>query len=362
MFVKSLEVTNFRNYKKQQLELSNGTHIFTGGNGMGKTNLLEAVYFSSIGRSPRTPRDKELILWDEDKARVNLISEKAAGDEKVEIVISRNENKRITINGLPISKIGELMGVINTVFFSPSELKIVQSSPGERRSFMDIALCQISKAYFYLLSRYGKILQQRNKLLKSGNATNDSLDIWDLQLAQIGAKVIKNRKGFLQSLAPLAKENHEFLSDGKESLVISYEGFSGERLEEIEAAFLKQLNLDRERDKKFGFTHAGPHRDDMLLRIGSVDIRTYGSQGQQRTTALSLKLSELKMFEEMRGESPVLLLDDVLSELDTTRQQKLLERVKGVQTLIACTHLESSVRDLVGAMCEYRVENGVVYN
>ena len=361
MFVDRLELINFRNYGRQALELSPRVNIFTGGNGMGKTNLLEAVYFCSIGRSPRTPRDRELILWNEERAKVFLRTQKSEGDESVEIIISKNENKRVLVNGIPVSRIGELMGAVATVFFSPTELKVVQGAPGERRSFIDIALCQISRAYFYLLTRYNKTLAQRNRLLKSGQATRDTLAIWDGQLAHVGAKVIKTRKGFIKSLAPLAKGQHLYLSGGQEDLQLCYEGLAGETAEELEELFLKELQQNTARDMKVGFTHTGPHKDDVSIKIGNTDIRTFGSQGQQRTAALSLKLSELELAKLTKSESPVLLLDDVLSELDPHRQLKLLERVQGFQTLITCTHLEPFAAEFFsGTQTEFKVREGCV--
>ncbi|MCL2061492.1 MAG: DNA replication/repair protein RecF [Firmicutes bacterium] len=359
MFVKTLNITNFRNYRSQSVELSSGINVFSGDNGMGKTNLLEAVYLTSVGRSPRTPRDKELILWGEQRARVLAQCQKAVGDESVEIILSKTENKRVAVNGMPVSRLGELMGVITTVFFSPGELKIVQSSPGERRSFIDIALCQISKAYFYLLSRYHKILAQRNRLLKSGQATPCALDIWDAQLAATGAKIVKQRKGFIKNLSPYACENHAYLSGGAESLELLYEGLAGETEQEIETEFLAELLRERGRDTKNGYTNTGPHKDDLLLKIGGADIRSFGSQGQQRTAALALKLAELQLAHATRGECPILLLDDVLSELDLSRQEKLLRRISGFQTLLTCTHLDAQTRALIGSeLQEFSVHAG----
>jgi len=361
MYVEKLDITNFRNYARQSVTLQNGVNVFTGSNGMGKTNLLEAVYFSSIGRSPRTARDTELIKWNENRARISVTCQKDIGDEQVEIILSKSEKKRVLVNGMPVSRMGELMGVVATVFFSPTELKIVQGAPSERRSFMDIAICQLSKAYFYLLTRYQKVLSQRNKLLKNERLSLEALDIWDAQLAQEGAKVIKNRKGFVKNLAPLALESHTYLTDNKEELLLSYEGLHGETLEEIQSEFLLALKKDRPKDLKLKFTHTGPHKDDLSLKIGAVDLRTFGSQGQQRTTALSLKLAELQLAKLQKGNIPVLLLDDVLSELDIFRQTKLLTRVQGFQTLITCTHLEPAVRDLLGGkITEYKVHEGNV--
>ena len=361
MYVDKIKITNFRNYKSQSLQLKDGINVFSGFNGMGKTNLLEAVYLSSIGKSARTPRDKELIMWEQPNARVSLNVQKDNGSEGVEIILSRSENKRVLINGMPASRLGELMGVVATVFFSPTELKIVQGSPSERRSFIDIAVCQISKAYFYLLMRYNKVLAQRNRLLKSGSLTDDILDIWDTQLASEGAKVIKTRKGFIKELVPLVSQHHSFLTVNNESAAIFYEGIAGEDTDEIKDNFLACLKKDRDKDKKFGYTHIGPHKDDLAIKINGVDIRTYGSQGQQRTAALSLKLAELNLNAKTKGEKPVLLLDDVLSELDIARQKRLLECVKGYQTIITCTHLEKDIEDsLCGEYVRFVVNNGAV--
>jgi len=361
MYVDKIKITNFRNYKSQSLQLKDGINVFSGFNGMGKTNLLEAVYLSSIGKSARTPRDKELIMWEQPNARVSLNVQKDNGSEGVEIILSRSENKRVLINGMPASRLGELMGVVATVFFSPTELKIVQGSPSERRSFIDIAVCQISKAYFYLLMRYNKVLAQRNRLLKSGSLTDDILDIWDTQLASEGAKVIKTRKGFIKELVPLVSQHHSFLTVNNESAAIFYEGIAGEDTDEIKDNFLACLKKDRDKDKKFGYTHIGPHKDDLAIKINGVDIRTYGSQGQQRTAALSLKLAELNLNAKTKGEKPVLLLDDVLSELDIARRKRLLECVKGYQTIITCTHLEKDIEDsLCGEYVRFVVNNGAV--
>ncbi len=360
MFVKEIEITNFRNYQKQKVSLSSGINVFAGDNAQGKTNFLEAVYFCSIGKSPRTSRDKELIRLGQDRASINITMQKSAGDDGVSIVISKAENKRIAINSMPITRIGELMGVVSTVFFSPNELRIVQSSPSERRSFMDIAICQMSKAYFYLLTRYSKILSQRNRLLKSGNVTSDALDVWDTQLVSVGAKVAKTRKGFVEKLAPFVKSNTEYLSSGKESLIASYEGLDGDDLPQIEEAFFSELKRTRDKDLRLGFTHAGVQKDDISLKIGDSDVRVYGSQGQQRTSALALKLSELDLAKETRGEYPVLLLDDVLSELDLSRQKKLLARLSDFQTLLTCTHIEDALMQSVKDVNIFKVENGVI--
>jgi DNA replication and repair protein RecF len=274
--------------------------VFTGQNAQGKTNFLEAVYFTSIGRSMRTPRDKELIMWGSDKARIRSDVVGRGGKSRVEIVLDKNEKKRVAIGGARVSKMGELMGVIMTVLFSPDEIAIIKQGPGERRRFMDIAICQLSRTYFYLLTRYNKVLGQRNSLLKS-KADASTLDVWDIQLAQTGAKVIKTRRGFIARLNELARRNHEFLTNGKESLTLRYEGIDGASEEEITQNFLASLKRSRDKDLLHGYTHVGAQTDDFGALVGDVDVRKFGSQGQQRTVALSLKLAQLDLFTKKRA-------------------------------------------------------------
>lgn len=357
-----MELNDYRNYEQLRVDFCDGINVLCGDNAQGKTNLLESIYFCSVGRSPRTPRDRELIRKGCNRAKIKLTVCDVGGDNTVEIVLDSAENKRVAINGMPITRIGELMGVIAAVYFSPDELSIIKDSPGERRKFMDIALCRMSKPYFYLLGRYNKILSQRNKLLKSGRATDDVLDVWDAQLAAEGAKIIKTRRGFIENLSGYAAEAHGFLSDGRESLSLNYEGFDGEDVRAIEKNFLNELALNRERDLKLCFTSCGVQKDDIAVKIGDTDVRSYGSQGQQRTAALSLKLSEMELHKAQSGEYPTLLLDDVLSELDPYRQRKLIERSKKYQTVITCTHLPAEIADELGDYSLYRVRGGEVTN
>lgn len=358
MYITRVTLNNYRNYGSLGLELSPGLNVFTGENAQGKTNLLEAVYFTGVGRSMRTPRDKELIRWGDDMARIRADAAGRYGKSRVEIVLDKRENKRVAINGVPVKKLGELMGVIMVVLFSPDEIAIIKEAPGERRRFIDIALSQISRTYFYLLTRYNRILSQRNRLLKAGGA--DTQDVWDLQLADVGAKIIKTRKGFIARLNGLADKNHEYLTAGRERLTLRYESIEGENEQEIRENFLAELKRTRERDVIQGFTHVGAQTDDMAVLAGDLDIRRFGSQGQQRTAALSLKLAQLDLFYEETGEYPVLLLDDVFSELDETRRNKLIERLLGHQTIITCTNAQKELREAFEEAAFYRVENGTV--
>ena len=251
------------------------------------------------------------------------------------------------------------MGVVTTVFFSPDEMKIVKDGPSDRRRFMDISLCQMSKAYFYLLSSYNKTLSQRNKLLKNG-ATDDVLDVWDMQLVGLGSKIIKTRRGFVQRLGEKAAHNHSYLTDGGESLKLGYESESGETVEEIALSFKEHLLKDREKDKLMGYTRSGPHKDDIAFCVGDTDIRAFGSQGQQRTAALAVKLAEIDLIAGEKEEYPVLLLDDVLSELDLDRQIRLLNKIKDYQTIITCTHIDDNLTKAISNYAKFMVENGKV--
>lgn len=359
MNVRTLELNYFRNYLSQKVEFSPGVNVISGDNAQGKTNLLEAVYFSSLGKSMRTPRDKELIGWGHERGRIKVAVNKRVGEKTVEIVLDSAVNKRVAINGMPITRIGELMGVITTVLFSPDEIEIIKDTPQKRRRFIDIALCQLSKSYFYCLSDYNKILAQRNKLLKK-NAPLSAIEAWDLQLVKKCALIVKNRREFVKRLEKFAADNHSFLSDGKETLSLSYEGTSGGTTEEIAAAFADKLKENREIDYRHGYTHAGAQTDDLAVTLDGVDVRKFGSQGQQRCSALSLKLAEMDLYREEQGEYPVLLLDDVFSELDKTRSRRLAERISGYQTIITCTHLTDEIKDALGDYKEFVVSGGKV--
>lgn len=337
MIVKRIQVKDYRNAAERTIVLKDGRNAFVGANARGKTNLLEAVYFSGVGKSFRTPRDKELIKNDRERAFICVTVQKDSGEETVKIVIDRTVNKRVSVNDVPITRMSELMGVCPVVLFCPDGLKIVKEAPADRRRFMDIALCQVSKAYFNALSRYGKILASRNRLLKSGGASDSTLAPWDELLADEGAKIVKSRRGYIRSLLPTAEERHAYLSGGKEKLALEYEGVDGDGVDGIKRELLKLYAADRDSDLRLKYTHSGPHKDDIKLSIDGVDVRSFGSQGQQRTVALSLKLAELGLLTEVLGTSPVLLLDDVFSELDGARRNKLLAALDGFQTIITAT-------------------------
>jgi len=353
VFLKSLQLKNFRNYEKTNIQFSNGLNVFVGQNAQGKTNLIEAVLLTSVGKSFRASKDKDMIKFEKEHACITTFAETEGGRERVDIHLFANKKKSILINDVNILKVGELMGVVPTVIFTPKELKIVQSSPIERRAFLDIALSQMSKGYFYTLMRYEKILSQRNKLLKSGKAEECSLSVWDVQLALEGAKIIKQRKEYIERLKKLVRDAHLFLSDGKEELFLEYLSFEGDDIVMISENFEKALVDDREKDIRLGYTNSGSHKDDIKISLQScqggggvdkcIDLRSFGSQGQQRTAALALKIGELELFANHKKERPILLLDDVLSELDKTRAKRLIERVSSFQTLLTATHLDFEI-------------------
>jgi DNA replication and repair protein RecF len=354
MYISVLELTNFRNYQRQSVQLCPFVNLIVGDNAQGKTNLLEAMYLSAVGRSARTPRDKEMILMGQDRAKVKIVIKNDFGTQRIETVIDKDKNKTVMIGGLPISRMGELMGVLQAVFFSPDELKLIKDAPSDRRRFMDIALSKISRSYFYLLSRYNRVLSQRNKLLKSGNASDSTLVPWDMQLADTGSLIIKTRRGFVHELAKIAMEEHSLLTEGSENLSLEYESIAGETVEQIKTAFLSSMQANRERECKLGYTLFGPHKDDIAIIINESDARKFGSQGQQRTAALSIKLAEVFLTKREKAEMPVLLLDDVMGELDKGRRKRLLERICDIQSVITCTHIDD---ELLSMLKEYRIIN-----
>ena len=359
MQIKKLFLHNFRNYEGETFEFSNGLNVLFGKNAQGKTNCAEAVFYLCTGTSLRIRHDKQLIRIGADSAQITAEAENRYG--KVTISADVYENKReIKINGSKISKNADLMGHINSVFFSPGELRLIQDGPDERRRFMNISISQTSPAYYTALLRYNKILDQRNVLLKNHDVSLilDTLPVWDEQLCKYAAVIVKKRVEFLDKLAPYAKEMHYFLTDGAEELCISPDKkWSGDE-DEIAKTLLRRFENNYEKDLRLGFTTAGPHRDDIDVTVGGIDAKAYASQGQTRTAALSIKLAEVEIFKELSGEYPVLILDDVMSELDLPRRKKLVKRISGLQTILTCTHAE---RVLYGSEAnKIRIESGKI--
>lgn len=347
MFIKKVTLKDFRNYRQQTVELDPGLNIFAGENASGKTNFAESIYFAALGKSPRTNHSKEMINWSAKQAYINLTVGKKFRDHEITLLVDNKDKKKLLLDGLPCSKLSDVVGVLNVVYFSPDELRMIKEGPQERRRFIDISLCQQSKNYLYALQKYNNVLAQRNKLLKSGfgkNTLKETLFVWDAQLAKYGAYIINKRYLFVEKLKTLALDSHSKLSGGKEKLSLSYECALGfDDAEILERQFAESLKAAFEKDAELCFTTFGCHRDDLDISVDGVDVRKYGSQGQQRSAALSLKFAEIDLFGDEVGEKPVLLLDDVLSELDETRRKKLLEMSSSLQTVLTCTEFDEDV-------------------
>jgi DNA replication and repair protein RecF len=357
MIIKSIELQNFRNYEYESIEFDEKTNILYGDNAQGKTNVLEAVFISGTNKSHKGSKDMELINFNSNEAHIKAVISKRDIDYRIDMHLRKSKSKGIAINGIPIRRASELYGLVNIIFFSPEDLNIIKSGPSARRRFIDMELCQLDKIYVDNLIKYNKTLEQRNKLLKDiyfNPSLEDTLDIWNSNLVKYGSEIIKRRRIFIEKLNSIIENIHYKLSGNKEHLVISYEESVNED------KFLQELNDNIGRDKKTKMTGCGPHRDDISFLIGDVDIRKYGSQGQQRTTALSLKLAEIELVRQSIGDSPVLLLDDVLSELDSNRQNYLLNSINDVQTIITCTGLDEFINNRFNINRIFKVTEGHV--
>lgn len=346
MYIESLNLINYRNYKNEKLNLNNKINILLGENAQGKTNVLEAIFLSCVGKSPRTNKDKELINYNENNAKIEVKAKHIVGKSNIEIYLSKNEKKRVKVNHMQVSKIGELVGNIFAIYFSPDELKLIKDCPEDRRRFLDIDISQLKRSYFYKIVKYNKILNQRNSLLKSKSekVLKETLPIWDEQFTLVASEIIDERRRYIDKLARYVKKVHSFLTNGKEDIELSYSTFTDSQ-DNVKEKMLQKLTDNIEKDIRLGYTTVGPHRDDIKIIVNGIDIKTYGSQGQQRTCALSLKLAELEIFKEVRNEYPVLLLDDVLSELDKNRQRRLFEYIQNIQALITTTEIDNELID-----------------
>ena len=358
MNIRSIELKNFRNYENLEISFDEGTNILFGDNAQGKSNILEAAYMSGTTKSHKGSRDREMIRFGEEEAHLKTVVVRGGREYQIDMHLKKNRAKGIAIDKIPIKKASELFGILNIVFFSPEDLNIIKNGPAERRRFLDSELCQLDRIYLADLTNYNKILAQRNKLLKDmiyRPSLSDTLPVWDMQLIETGKKIIRRRKQFVDELREIVSDIHYRISGGKEELFLKYEP----NIDDI--FFEDELSRAKEKDKKLCQTSVGPHRDDLLFSIGDVDIRKYGSQGQQRTSALSLKLSEIELVRKSISDTPVLLLDDVLSELDSSRQNYLLNNISDTQTIITCTGLDEFVRNRFTVNRVFEVIAGHVY-
>lgn len=334
-------------------------NIIYGDNAQGKTNILESMYVCATSKSHRGSKDREIIRFDNDESHIKVNVKKNDMNYRIDMHLKKNKPKGIAVNGIPIKRAVELFGILNIVFFSPEDLNIIKNGPSERRRFIDMELSQLDKIYLDCLINYNKVVNQRNSLLKeyafSGREDIiSSLDIWDMQLVKYGNDVIKSREKFVKEINDLVKSIHTKLSGDREQLEIIYEPCVKEQ------DFESELVRVRDRDLKFKCTNIGPHKDDMCFLINGMDVRKYGSQGQQRTAALSLKLAEIELVKQIIHDTPVLFLDDVLSELDSRRQNFLLESIGNIQTMITCTGLDEFINNRFSINKIFKVVNGTV--
>ena len=341
MRIKNLKLKNFRNYADEAVDFSDGLNVLFGRNAQGKTNCAEAVFYLCTGVSPRCRRDKQLIRHGCEFAEITARAEGRYGELELYAKICEN-GREVRLNGTKITKNADILGNIYGIFFSPHELRLIQDGPDERRRFLNVSISQLSKPYFVALSRYNKILEQRNNLLKDKDLSLvfDTLPVWDEQLAKYASQIAYKRTEFVASLAPIAEKIHSHLTDGAEKLKVKLDKkYSGDE-RELEKRIFNELSANYERDIRLGFTASGPHRDDLDIEIDGADAKNFASQGQTRTAALSLKLAEVEIFKDISGEYPVLILDDVMSELDLPRRKKLVGYTQGLQTILTCTHAE----------------------
>ena len=357
MYFKEIDLTNFRNYENQRIDFHHKVNIIIGENAQGKTNILEAVYLSGTTKSHRGSKDRDMIRFGEEESHIEVMVKKNEMTYQIDLHLKKNSPKGIAINKIPIRKASELFGIVNIVFFSPEDLNIIKNGPSERRRFIDLELSQLDKIYLKNLSNYNRIINQRNHLLKEIQYQKDliqTLEIWDMQLVTYGNAIIERRKIFIDEINKIVSSIHKKLTGERENIQLIYEPSIGSM--SLEQALMK----NREKDMKIKSTSVGPHRDDICFKNGSLDLRRFGSQGQQRTAALSLKLSEIELVKKVINDTPVLLLDDVLSELDKHRQNYLLDSIHDIQTLITCTGVEEFVNHRFSINKVFHVQNGQV--
>ncbi len=377
MYIKKLKLKNYKNYNEIEINFDKNINIIYGNNAEGKTNLLESIYMCSTSKSHKNSKENEIINFKETESHIKLFLYKESNkDITIDIQLNKDKKKGIAVNKVKIEKLSEFLGLFNVIMFAPEDLNIIKDGPQVRRKFIDIEICQIDKIYTVSLNNYNKTLNERNILLKDINNSNvnkkdliDILDVYDEKIVEYGIQLILKRKENIKKLAELIKDIHYKISDEKENLIIDYENdiinsiVPNENVDiynELKINYLKKLKETREIDIKNQYTGVGPHRDDISFKIGEKDIRRFGSQGQKKTAAISLKLSELRIIKEKINETPVLLLDDVFSELDESRQKLLVSNLKDVQTIITCTGIKKNIFDLLNPDKIFQVKNNMV--
>ena len=352
MWINKIKINNFRNYENEEIKLNKNINIFYGENAQGKTNIIEAIYLSSIGKSFRKNKEKELIKFNEKNCNLELFFEKSDREGKIKINIENKKN--IFVNGIKIKKLSDLLGNINIVIFTPDDINILKGGPQNRRKFLDIMISQLRPKYLHIYNSYMKVLEERNNYLKNiENEKQDLLDIWDERLAEYGCEVYKYRKEFINKIKNKINNIHKNITNNKEEIDINYISNCENKIQ-----FINLLKSRRKLDIIKGYTTKGIHRDDFDILINGISVNVYGSQGQHRTAILSLKFSELQVIYDEIGENPILLLDDFMSELDETRRKNFLEFIKDTQVIITCTdkfELKNVDYDI------FKVDNGKIY-
>ena len=357
MFVNSLELSHYRNYNSLSITFNPGITILYGDNAQGKTNILEAVYLCATTKSHRGSKDKEIIQFGEEESHLRITLTKNDIGHKIDMHLRRNKSKGVAIDGQVIRKSGELFGIIHIIFFSPEDLGLIKNAPSERRKFMNLELCQLNKLYYHNYVNYNKALNQRNTLLKQiyfKPELADTLDMWDDYLIEYGKGIIEEREQFIARLNDIVRGIHSHLTGGREEIEIAYE--KNVTIED----YKNVMKNKRETDLKYQSTQTGPHRDDICFYINGVDVRRFGSQGQQRTAALSLKLAEIELVKSVIHDNPILLLDDVMSELDSSRKSYLLDSIKEIQTIVTCTGYDDFIKSRLNIDQIYKVTNGTI--
>jgi len=361
MWVRSISATDFRNLSLSDISFKQGVNILYGDNAQGKTNILEAVYFCALGRSVRADNNRELVRFNADEAhiQVDVCRENYSFTIDAHIKISGNKStKTLSIDKSPVKNTREIFGRLMVVLFSPEDLRLIKAGPAERRRFMDMEICQLSPVYYSHLRDYHRALKQRNGLLKQlrrDRSYQDSLSIWDEQLNISGCRVMRTRSAFVNKISVIAREIHGNITGGKEELSLTYQP----NITQPEN-YVKQMQKSHERDIQSGTTSVGIHKDDILFTINGIPARNFGSQGQQRTAALSAKLAEIEIMRSGAKSTPILLLDDVLSELDGSRQRFLLTQILDLQTILTCTGLEDVLAKNVSDANIMRVKSGEI--
>lgn len=357
MIIKSLELDNFRNYEKLQIEFDRGVNILYGSNAQGKTNILEAIFISATTKSHKGSKDRDIINFNAEEAHIKTYLEKDGIERRIDMHLRKAKAKGIAVDKVRLKRTVELLGLLNVVFFSPEDLSIIKNSPAERRRFLDMELCQLDPIYLFNLNNYNKIINQRNKILKEAYLNHDYYDmisIYDMQLVSYGKKIIERRDKFIDELNEIIFDIHKKLSGDKEEMRIKY--VPNVTVDNLEQSIKNNVS----KDIRLKMTTAGPHKDDICFLSNGIDLRTFGSQGQQRTAALSLKLSEIELVKKMTKDNPVLLLDDVLSELDSNRQNQLLNYIGNIQTIITCTGLDEFINNRISIDKIFKVNEGQV--